>query len=85
MIDNYLNAVGEEHVRQLADRMAQLLRAELPNIDRDFSERAVAASALASAAQRLDGICEFDTRAAKLGGVTAGLVAIGDAWRRWLA
>lgn len=81
MIDNYLNAVGEEHVRELAGRIARMLREELPGLDRSFGERAVAAAALASAAQRLDAITATTRRPCKAGGVTGGLVLVAQSWQ----
>lgn len=80
-MSDYLNAVGTEHVMCLADRIAQLLRAELPGLTYDFTERAIAASALASAAQRLDGLAESGERCFEPGGVTAGLMTIGAHWK----
>lgn len=81
-MSDYLQAVGEEHVMCLADRIAELLRSELPGLTCDFTERAIAAAALASAAQRLDGIPEHGRqRPFEPGGVTAGIMAIGANWK----
>lgn len=77
----YANAVGADHAFDLSERIAEMLRAELPALDRAIDQRCVAATALAVAAQRLDRIAETGAgKTAKWDGVTACLACIGAGW-----
>lgn len=77
---SYATLVGTEHALDLSERIAELLSAELPNLDVSPAERAVAATALCVAAQRLDRLDDGSGRQAKLTGVTACLAGIGASW-----
>lgn len=77
--DPYLFQVQIDHVLDLSRQIAGLIRGDLPDLEGNSDQRAMAATALAVAAQMLDRLDDGKPMA-RLNGVTGALGSMGVAW-----